>query len=269
MSSHSAAAQPQQLAPFTAASSFTPRAQAVRVAAFAALSLGLAATATIAVPASLLPFVLALGPTVIAVTLAWREGNGAAGRILRTAVTRPNRRAWYAVVALPLAWALGTVAVAVALGEPPAGLWDRVVPSIFIVPLVVLVPAFAEEIAWRGYAVSRLLPSMPPLAAALALAVPWATLHVFLLLPGQMNEGLELWSTLLSLVAYSVVLTWIYVGTGGSVLIAALVHAGFNGVVPLMGGVEPDLAWTIRALLVAALAVAIVVAGGLQLRRRS
>src|SRR6185312_12916906 len=100
------------------------------------------------------------------------------------------------------------------LGDPARGVFDKVFPAIVIVPLVVLIPAFAEEIAWRGYAVTRLLPTMSPLAAALVLGFPWAVMHLFLQLPGQMNAGLEWWPTIVSLIAYSVILTWAFVASG-------------------------------------------------------
>ena len=144
------------------------------VLVFAGLSLALAAAATLGgVPPALVPFVLAIGPLVFALVFAWREGDGAVRRLLATATKRPNRRAWYALVVLPLAWALAVVGVAIALGDPSPGVFDKVFPAIVIVPLIVLIPAFAEEIAWRGYAVTRLLPSMSPLAAALFLGIPW------------------------------------------------------------------------------------------------
>jgi uncharacterized protein len=242
----------------------------LRALTFAAASVALGAVALIAgVSSSLLPFVLALGPTVIAIAFAWREGDGALRRLLRLAVTRPRRRAWYLLVALPLVWALATILVAVALGSPTGGLFDKVVPAIVIVPLVVLLPAFAEEIAWRGYAVTRLLPSMSPVLAALVLAGPWTLLHIFLQLPGQMNAGLAVWPTVLSLVAYSVILTWVFVRSGGSVLLTALIHAGFNGVVPLMGGLDADRAWAIRAVLVAVAATAVVIHEGARSWRRA
>lgn len=233
------------------------------VLAFVVLSVGLAAVATLGgLPTALVPFVLALGPLVFALTLAWREGGGEVRRLLATALTRPNRRIWYALVALPVVWSLAVVGAAVTLGEPSTGMFDRVFPAILIVPLIVLIPAFAEEIAWRGFAVSRLLPSMSPLAAALLLGIPWAVIHLFLQLPNQMNEGLDWWPTMVSLVGYSVVLTWAFVGSGGSVLLVALIHAGLNGVAPLMAGVDADRAWVIRALLVAGIALAVIVLGG-------
>jgi CAAX protease family protein len=232
---------------------------------FAGLSVGLAAAATFGgVSPALLPFVLAFGPTVFALTLAWREGGGALRRLLRTATTRPNHRAWYLMVALPFVWAFAVVGVAIALGEPTSGVFDKVLPAIVFVPLIVLLPAFGEEIAWRGYAVTRLLPSMSPLAAALLLGVPWAVMHLFLQLPGQMNAGLEFWPTIVSVIAYSVILTWAFVASGGSVLLTALVHAGFNAVAPLMAGLETDRAWIIRALVVAGIAIVVIAAGGLR-----
>ena len=232
------------------------------VLVFAGLSVALAAAATYGgVTPALVPFVMAFGPTVFALAFAWREGNGAVRRLLKTAVTRPSRRAWYAVVALPFAWAVAVVGVAIALGDPATGIFDKVFPAIVIVPFIVLLPAVAEEIAWRGYAVNRLLPTMSPLAAALLLGAPWALIHVFLQLPGQMNAGLEVWPTLVSLMAYSIILTGIYVASGGSVLLTALVHAGLNGVAPLMAGLDTDRTWIIRAVLAAAIAIAFVVLG--------
>jgi membrane protease YdiL (CAAX protease family) len=66
----------------------------------------------------------------------------------------------------------------------------------------------------------------------------------------------------LSIFSYSVLLTWIYVGTGGSLLMTALVHGLLNGVAPIMGGVDNEASWAIRNILAAAIAVAIVVLGG-------
>ena len=87
-------------------------------------------------------------------------------------------------------------------------------------------------------------------------------MHLVLELPGGINEGVATWATVLSLVSYSVVLTWVFVGTGGSVLVTALVHAGLNGVVPLMRGIDADTSWAVRAVLAAGIAVAIVALGG-------
>lgn len=237
---------------------------------FIALCLGLAAVAAgvSSVAPAIVPFLLALAPAAFALGLAWREGNGAVGRLLRSLTIRPADRRWYLVILLPIAWALAVVAVTVALGQPTAGLFDKLLPAVLILPLVVLVPAFAEELAWRGYALPRAMAVLSPVRASLVLAVPWALMHLVLQLPGGINASVSWWPTIVSIVGYSVVLTWIYVGTGGSVLMTALVHAGLNGVVPVMAALDVETAWEVRAVLAAVIAIVIVAFGGATLRRR-
>ena len=168
----------------------------------------------------------------------------------------------YGVLLIPLAAFLAVDIVAVALGEPVAGLFDNLFPAIVIVPFVVLLPAITEELAWRGFAIPRALTAMSPLRAALVLGVPWTLIHIGLFLPGQMNAGAAYWSMATQIMSMSVVLVWVYLATGRSVLMAALVHALFNGLVPLAGGVEPQLAWSIRGVLWPVIALMVVGLGG-------
>lgn len=270
MTNSGAAAQSQSLPDYRpSGADRSTRRQLVSVAWFVGLSLGLAVLAFAAgTPTALLPFVLAFTPAVFALGLAWREGDGALRRLVHSLTIRPADRRWYLVLAIPVLWSLGTVAVAVGLGEPVDGLFATVFPAVLIVPLVVLLPAFAEELAWRGFVLSRLLLAMSPLAASLVLAIPWTLMHVFLYVPGQFNGGLALWPMVLSIVSYSILLTWIFIGTGGSVLMTALFHAALNGVAPIMGGVDQDNAWVIRNVLAVGIAVALVALGGLGRRDR-
>jgi membrane protease YdiL (CAAX protease family) len=234
---------------------------------FVAITLGFAAVASVAVIASgaqptLLAFALALSPTVIAIALSWRDGHGAMRRLFRQLTVRPVERVWYLALLIPVVSYLAVDAIAVTLGTPAAGLFDDVFPAVLIVPLVVFLPAFAEEIGWRGYALPRTLTAMSPLRAAIVLGIPWALIHIPLSWPGQMNSGIAVWSTLTQVVAYSVILTWVYVGTGGSVLMTGLFHTLLNGLVPLTNGVDPLLAWDIRGVLFPIVAVLIVALGG-------
>ena len=249
---------PSLTAPSGAAAS-TGRGGRMSVAWFTALCLALAAIGAVLTPTvpSVVPFVLALVPAAIAFALAALEGKGAAGQLARLSVRRPRSRRWYLAIAIPPLWALATVAVGVLLGRANDPLFSDLFPAAVVVPLVVLLPALAEEIAWRGFAVPRLATVMSPLAAAVLLAIPWTVMHLVLQLPGGMNAGLAAWPTVVALVAYSVILTWIRIGSG-SVLLCALVHAGLNGVVPFMHGIDPDTAWAIRAVLAAGIAAVII-----------
>jgi len=234
---------------------------------YVGLTLAIAAIAAVAVigtgaQPTLLAFALALPPALIAIGLAWREGDGAVGRLLRQLTVRPADPRWYLVLLIPVAAFLAVDVVAVVLGEPAAGLFDNVFPSVLIVPLVVIVPAFAEEIGWRGYALPRALTAMSPLRAAIILGIPWAAIHLPLYLPGQMNGGTAVWSLLTQIISYSVILTWIYVGTGGSVLMTGLFHMLLNGLTPLTNGLDPFVAWDVRGVVFPVVAILVVVLGG-------
>jgi membrane protease YdiL (CAAX protease family) len=231
------------------------------------ITLALAAIAAIAVIGSgadptLLAFTLALPPALIAIGLAWREGNGAVGRLLRQVTVRPRDPRWYLVFLIPVGAFLAVDAVAIALGESAEGMFDNVFPSVLIVPLVVLIPAFAEEIGWRGYALPRTLTAMSPLQAALVLGIPWAMIHVPLYLEGQMNGGSSIWSMVTQILSYSVILTWVYVGTGGSVLMTGLFHMLLNGLTPLTNGLDPFVAWDVRGVVFPVVAILLVALGG-------
>ena len=147
---------------------------------YVGITLGFAALAAVAIigtggQPTLLAFALALPPTLIATALAWREGNGAVGRLFHQLKVHPANPAWYLVLLIPLASFLAVDVIAVVLGQPSAGMFDDVFPAVLIVPLVVVLPAFAEEIGWRGYALPRTLTAMSPLRAAIVLGIPWGS----------------------------------------------------------------------------------------------
>ena len=210
-----------------------------------------------------LQFLLALGPAVIALVLAWRTGT--LRQLIGTIRKRPAERRWYAVAILvPVIVSLGVVAVVMVLGMPNTGFLSGLTVTAAILPLVVFLPALAEEFAWRGFAFARLLGSMSPLAASLVLAAPWAVVHLALYLPGQPLEGTAVWPSVVSIVAMSVLTGWLYVRTGGSVLITTLFHTASNATTPLTWSVDPAAAWAIRPVLLGVFALAIVVLGGLR-----
>jgi uncharacterized protein len=235
----------------------------ISVAIFVALCLVLAAIAFLpAMPTDVAPFVLALGPLVIAAGIALVEGRGALGRLGRTLTTLPANVLWYLVIVLPVGWAVTVIIAAIVAGEQVDGLFDGVGLSSLAVLAVVLIPAFAEELAWRGFAVPRLLSYMSPLVAALVLAVPWTIMHLpLMLVPGAVNEDAAVFPAVLALFSYSVILTWIFVGSGGSVLLTGIVHAGLNGVVPFFQNLDAEQSWLLRAIVAAVIAVLVVLFG--------
>jgi membrane protease YdiL (CAAX protease family) len=143
---------------------------------------------------------------------------------------------WYVVVILgPATFSLAVAGIYTLFG----GSWaDAAPPAILVGPLVVL-PLFlviltltdglGEELAWRGFALPRLLTRYNALAASLILGVIWALWHLPLLwTEGGPMYQLPVWLLLLDVTAKAVLFTWVFLHTRGSVLIAMLFHGATN-----------------------------------------
>ena len=109
------------------------------------------------------------------------------------------------------------------------------------VPLVALVPAPARgvRLAWLRATRCAGPAAFPVLAATLAVGVIFTVAHLPLYLPGQLYDGLPVWPLRLILLSYSVLLAWIFIGSGQSSLLAGLGHVASNGLTPLTWGIDP------------------------------
>ena len=88
-----------------------------------------------------------------------------------------------------------------------------------------------EELGWRGFALPKLQTKYGALIASIILGVLWAFWHLPLfLMPISSQSGLPIFWYLLHTIAISIVMTWIYNNTKGSVLLTMIFHAGLNAV---------------------------------------
>jgi len=133
--------------------------------------------------------------------------------------------------------------------------------------------ALGEEIGWRGYALPRLQAGRSALSASLILGVIWAFYHLPLSFTGQAFRSPSLFVPFaISTIALSVILTWVYNSTGGSLLLVVLLHATAN--LPLTLLLEPlggraMLPFSLFVgLMVVAAIVVVVVAGHAHLSRK-
>jgi hypothetical protein len=97
-----------------------------------------------------------------------------------------------------------------------------------------------EELAWRGFALPRLLTRHNALVASLVLGTLWGLWH----LPLVWTEGATMyqqpiWLFLADILAKSVLFTWVFLHTRGSVLLAVLLHGATN-----LFNVSPNLVST-------------------------
>lgn len=87
---------------------------------------------------------------------------------------------------------------------------------------------FSEEVGWRGFALPQLIERFGSLGAALILGVLWSLWHLPMFsIPGSNQTG-PFWRYTIGTTTRSVLLTVIYTGSGGSILLCMLFHAATN-----------------------------------------
>jgi uncharacterized protein len=171
------------------------------------------------------------GPPLAAVVVV-AAGSGRAGlRRLFRGLLAWRLGAWYLVLLIPLPIIVAGVLLTVASGQATLELaapfhW-LLLPAMMLGGI--LLGGF-EEIGWRGYLLPRLQDRVGALTASLIIGVVWAAWHAPLLVLGSTAQASfsPVWFTL-QIVATSVLLTWMYNGTGGSLLLVVLYHAADNG----------------------------------------
>jgi membrane protease YdiL (CAAX protease family) len=171
---------------------------------------------------------------VTAVILTAREGGRAEvrsllGRIVRWRVAP----VWYGVAILgPFVLTLAAIALHVALGGQTPGLGALIgaLPTVVFVSVYMLIfVALGEEVGWRGYALPALQARHGAFVASVMLGAMWALWHVPQFFnPATLYSDLPFVLFLAYLIPFSILITWVFNSTGGSLLMAMLVHAVMN-----------------------------------------
>jgi len=180
--------------------------------------------------ALIVPVILTFIPTIVCMPLAYfTEGSSGLRQLFSSAKSGFK---WLLIGVL-----VGTgMRVAVLIVGFIAGTSikaDFSVPGTWFVVLATIPLAYFEELGWRRFALDRLLKSRSPIESSLLLGLPWAVIHLVIVLPGMMSVGAPPIPQTVVLVCLSVVITWAYVRSGGSVFTATLVHGVQNGLVVL------------------------------------
>jgi membrane protease YdiL (CAAX protease family) len=195
--------------------------------------------ATIAIASFVGPFLSAFIMTGIT------EGREGVGRLLRQLVLWRVGFRWYlfALIGLPAIMVLSVIFLPGALASFQ-GL--ATLSPLFLLALFVYVfflgGPMGEEPGWRGFALPRLQRRYGPLVGSLILGPIWAFWH----LPLFWAPAWNLPPTILNIVmfviaatAFTIVMTWVFNNTKGSLLIAVLVHTSFDMVLAILNGLFP------------------------------
>ena len=181
-------------------------------------------------------FVLApLGPAFAAVVVTGvLEGRSGMRQLLNRITQWRVGLHWYGVALFGFMFAYIAGYIVVLGADPLVALaesWSLLFTSFLTLGLIgIFVPAIGEEPGWRGFALPRLQEGYGPVWGTLVLGVLVVTYH----LPGFFTPFLGPISFLgfvafwLTAVAGTFIYTWVFNGSGGSLLIVILLHAAGN-----------------------------------------
>jgi membrane protease YdiL (CAAX protease family) len=239
---------------------------------FCALTIALTFAATLLpLPGEAVPVVMVFIPAFMAIALtALSEGKAGVRSLLGKLAQWRISLKWVVIaLALALVMRLTMSLIALGLGMIPAIQLRPGPPAQFVILAVILfIFALPEELGWRGYALPKLLEQRSPLAAGLIVGALWGSLHLALHLPGMIYAGLPLLPTLLQLIGLSVLITWLYVQSGGNILLTSLFHAAQSFLVIVNEGLPLTPQVWLMAGVYLALALIVIIATGPSLARK-
>jgi uncharacterized protein len=99
-----------------------------------------------------------------------------------------------------------------------------------------------EEIGWRGFALPRLLERWNALTASIVLGVIWGLWHLpgmFVLQVKGMESPIPFYTYLIFTVSLSILITWFFNHTRGSLIFSMFIHWGGNAIPPYLNKLLP------------------------------
>lgn len=197
-----------------------------------------------------------------AVTGGWPAVKDVLSRLVRWRVSV----VWY-LVALLVTGVLALIAIGIHIalgGSHQVGVLltlPALVPSLLFQVFFFLL---TEETAWRGFALPRLQACYSALTASLILGVLWGLWHLPLVfIPGSFQATVPFVGFLISTIAMTILTTWVFNHSQGSVLVAAVLHGATDATIAYSNVMTGDgrLFW-IFVIVQCLAAVAIVVYEG-------
>jgi uncharacterized protein len=186
------------------------------------------------VPPSLAFVLLMLGSlvpsTVGVVFVALLRGRSGVRTLLGRLVHARIGLRWYlAAVALTMLVPLA-VGISILMGGNTPVVDNTILGVLFLFAFMIFPgSALGEELGWRGFALPRMQALQNALKASLVIGILWGTWHLPLWLRGAESNPISLYVPfVVAVIASSVIYTWLYNNTGGSLFIIVLYHAAIN-----------------------------------------
>jgi uncharacterized protein len=166
---------------------------------------------------------------------------------------------WFAIaLLLPVALTILAIGLYTLLGNamPVFAPASQLLP---IVLIAVFTGALGEELGWRGTALPRLQSRWTPLISSLILGILWGLYHLpALLLSGFPQQELPILPFIVAALALTVLVTWTFNHTGGSLIPVFLYHFSFNLMLNVTGIIGLPALFSLLAGVASVAAIAVI-----------
>ncbi|MCK5014069.1 MAG: CPBP family intramembrane metalloprotease [Candidatus Omnitrophica bacterium] len=165
---------------------------------------------------------------VLSVTGGWEAVRHLFARFLKW---RVGIGSWSAALLLPVATASMAVGIYGLAGGDINLSFVGSIPAVFFIRFIFALSAegVGGEAGWRGFALERMQRKYTPLVASIVVGIFWALCHLPIVTIRGF-DAVELSAFMATVMSLSVILTWFYNRTKGSLLIVAVVHCLFDAV---------------------------------------
>lgn len=178
--------------------------------------------------------------------------SGMRGYFARLRMIRMPVSNWlFLVVGIPAIVYAGAALSGTAGDSPVFSPWHTAIPALLA---SMFLAGTWEELGWRGVALPLLQRRFTPLTSGLLVGLVWGLWHLpAFALSGTVQSAWSFGPYLAGIVALSVIMTWIFNSSNGSILVAWLIH--FQAMNPLFTDGQP---WDSLMYVIAAVIVVIV-----------
>ena len=187
-----------------------------------------------------LHYILPFGPMLSALIVTAVMSGTSGPREILTRMSKWRVKPIWFLIALISVWILYFVSstIIVLIGQPWPDL--SIFGNVLYLPYLTFVGAWllwtftfgiGEETGWRGFLLPRLQVKYGPLTASLIVSIIWAGWHIPMFLYNENLIALGLMGTIfwvIGLMFGSILLTWLYNSSKGSILMTALWHGTYN-----------------------------------------
>jgi uncharacterized protein len=196
-------------------------------------------------------FVTVWSPTVIALALSFSLEGASGVRNLLSLLFRgfSKNNVWYLIgIMVPVAAVASAIIIARHLQAGAAFLPLAALP--ITLGLQVVTGAMGEELGWRGFLLSHLERKLSPRAAALVMAITWASWHIpAFFFPGMVQQHMPHIAFLLMVAAFGIFLALLFDRTRGHLASTMLAHFSFNMSLAAGGAVPGSVfIWTLAVI---------------------